>query len=361
MTKKNIVFCMTSDFAFDQRMRRVVDTLTKDNIGIVIHRSKKRFALSLPIKIIDLQTRQKKGILFYLIFNIKLFFKLWKINADIVYTVDTDTLLATGMYHWIKKKINIFDSHEYFTEVPELKNKHTKKKIWSMIEKAFVPKADLCLTVGPILAGIFSKNFAKTFYPIRNVPYEIKKINSIQKEKLIIYQGAINEGRGLHCAIDAMSYLDGFKLLIIGDGDIKNELKLYLKDKPYRFQVEMKDAMLPADLEVWTSKAMFGLNLIENTSLNYYYSLANKFFDYLQSGVPSVNMRFPEYENILNEKPFGLMINELNAILLAETILTNSNELSYKQLIDNCQKYKAEFTWEEEEQKLLSHFHSLIH
>lgn len=360
MTKKTIVFCMTSDFAFDQRMQRITATLTKENIGVVINRSKKTSALSTALKLIDIPIRFKNGFLFYLFFNIKLFKKLWNINADIVYTVDTDTLLATGIYQWLRGKTMIFDSHEYFTEVPELKGKIFKKKMWSMIEKAFVPKSDLCITVGPCLAKIFTEKFNIPFYSIRNVPNVVTLSNVIKKEKLIIYQGAINEGRGLHCAIDAMAFLDEFKLVIIGDGDIKMELKSYLASKSFSNNVEFKEAMLPEELKLWTSKAMFGLNLIENSSLSYYYSLANKFFDYLQAEVPSINMKFPEYEDILNEKPFGLMINGLNAKELADAIIANTNDKNYTQLVENCRKYKPDFTWKEEEQKLLSHFNSLI-
>lgn len=360
MTKKTIVFCMTSDFAFDQRMQRIATTLTKDHIGVVMHRNKKTSYLSTPFKLIDIQGRFKKGFLFYLLFNIKLFKKLWSINADIIYTVDTDTLLATGIYQWLSGKTMIFDSHEYFTEVPELKGKFFKKKMWSLIEKAFVPKANLCITVGPCLAKIFTEKFKIPFYAIRNVSNGVTLNNTNKREKLIIYQGAINEGRGLHCAIDAMAFLDEFKLIIIGDGDIKMELKTYLENKSYHNNVEIKEAMLPEELKLWTSKAMFGLNLIENSSLSYYYSLANKFFDYLQAEVPSINMKFPEYQNILNEKPFGLMINELNAKELAETIITNASEKNYTQLVENCRKNKSDFTWEQEEQKLLSHFNSLI-
>lgn len=358
--RRIIAYCMTSDFAFDQRMQRISSSLSKENISIVIHRSKYLKELNTSTKLIDLQTRFKNGVLFYMFFNLKLLRKLWLINPDIVYSVDTDTLLATGIYKLFKRKITIYDSHEYFTEVPELTGKTFKKKLWTWVENTFVPKMDLCITVGDSLATIFTKNLNKSFITIRNIPLFINASNESKKENLLIYQGAINEGRGLHCAIDVMEYLEDYKLILVGDGDIKNELKHYVNKKYFNDRIEIRDVMLPQDLKHLTSTAIFGLNLIENTSLSYYYSLANKFFDYLQAEVPSINMKFPEYENILKEKPFGLMINELDPKELANAIINNSDQLTYNSLVANCKKYKSEFTWEKEEQKLLSHFNSLV-
>ena len=39
--------------------------------------------------------------------------------------------------------------------------------------------------------------------------------------KTIIYQGGMNPGRGLELAIEMMSYLDDFKLKIIGKDELK--------------------------------------------------------------------------------------------------------------------------------------------
>lgn len=354
-----IVFCMTSDFAFDQRMQRVVSTLSIEAMPIIIHRKKNNSPTLPNFRQISVATFFKKGILFYIEFNAKLFFLLLRLKGNYVYLADTDTLAAGGMASYIISGKFILDQHELFTEVPELAKSPIKKKCWALVEHLFTKRMQLCLTVGEILAKIYSKKHQTTFHTIKNVPNALPPLYQENQEKLVIYQGAVNQGRGLHCAIDAMEFLPEFHLLIIGNGDITQELKLIAAKKSYHHRIVFKPAVLPQELQIYTKKAMFGLNLIEKNSLSYYYSLANKFFDYLQAEIPSINMKFPEYENILNKQPFGIMINQLDPKELAQAITNNSEKDKYLEIKQLCKQIKAEYTWEKEGEKLLSLFRSL--
>ena len=51
---------------------------------------------------------------------------------------------------------------------------------------------------------------------------------------MIIYQGALNMGRGLEKLIDAMSYLEDAELVIAGQGDMEEDLKLRVKKRIWK-------------------------------------------------------------------------------------------------------------------------------
>jgi len=68
---------------------------------------------------------------------------------------------------------------------------------------------------------------------------------------------------------------------------------------------EMKNII--SDQQAW-----LGINLLDGTSKNYQYSLANKFFDYMHAEVPSINMAFPTYKRYIDADKVGLVLDRLD-------------------------------------------------
>ena len=66
-------------------------------------------------------------------------------------------------------------------------------------------------------------------FPILNTGRSLIKEKK-SKEFLIVYQGVLNVDRGLEEAIDAMEFIEDAQLLIVGGGDIENELKEQIDD-----------------------------------------------------------------------------------------------------------------------------------
>ncbi|MBK7221131.1 MAG: glycosyltransferase [Saprospiraceae bacterium] len=360
MTKKKIIICMTSDWKYDQRMQRIFSALQVDYQCKILHRPKKPKLVNEKLAIEDIRCYFKKGALFYAEFNFRLFVLLMKERADLYYAVDADTLAGVGLAAKLKRIQYVFDSHEWFTEVPELEQKNGVKKIWSAIESWAIPGASLCLTVNESLANLFQLKWQKPFHAILNVPVHSVELPSLEPVFVIIYQGAVNKGRGLECAIDAMQYLENYTLQIAGDGDLKEELENYIGSLPWKDRIRFLGKLTPDELKSQTKKARYGLNLLDGKSKNYYYSLANKFFDYWQAGIPSINMDFPEYRRFNDKYNVGLIISELNSKNLANLINYYDHSEEYAVLRANCLKHRSAFTWEKEAEKLLTLFRSLF-
>ncbi len=338
---------MTSDFNFDQRLQRTKEVL--QNYGQVTIFNRGGSSSESEVKTIDVKTTFKKGILFYLEYNFRILFHLLKNKYQIVYSADMDTMIGVGMASYFKKFLCIYDSHEIFSEVPELEGKTTKKFIWLQFENIFVKRADICLTVNESLARIFESQHNKTFHVIRNVPF---KINALSKKnnrgQIILYQGAINEGRGIEQAIKAMKYLPEYKLYIYGGGDKVNTMEELIINEGLSNNVEMKGKVVPKLLTEVTQGALIGLNLLEVKSKNYYFSMANKFYDYIQAGIPSLNMDFPEYTYALSKYHVGECINSLDPKLIADKIKQMASKIEEGLYESEIAKAKEVYNWENE-------------
>lgn len=341
---------------FDQRLQRISTSLANANFDVLlIGRELKKSP-----KLKDTKFSQKrfncffnKGILFYLEFNIRIALFLFFNKTNIVVANDLDTVL--GVYFGTKflKVEKIFDAHEYFVEVPELKGREFKKNLWKKIEKRYIPLFHKHYTVNNSLANIFKENLNIEFEVIRNVPNELKlKTKYKKREKYILYQGALNKGRGLKEMIIAMQNIN-LKLKIAGAGDIETDLKKLVKKLNIENKVEFLGKLEPSELQKVTQTAFIGLNLLENISLNYYYSLANKFFDYIQAEIPQVCMNFPEYKTLNKENEVAVLVKNLEKQSLVNAIKTIEDETFYKKLQMNCKKAKKIYNWQNEENVLL--------
>jgi glycosyltransferase involved in cell wall biosynthesis len=361
---KKIIFTVTNDLNHDQRMIRICTALAAHYevylVGRVLPHSK-------PIvNQLFTQYRLKiwfqKGKLFYAEYNIRLFFFLLKNRFDMVCGIDLDTILPCYLVSKLKHKVCIYDAHEYFTEVPELIGRPFTKHAWEKIADFVLPKIKYCYTVGSCLADLFEKRYGVPYAVIQNVP--LQQTIHYQPDlnnKIILYQGALNAGRGLESAIEAMQQIEGATLWLAGEGDLSQLLRQQVDNQGLTHKVKFLGFIAPKDLPQLTAQATIGLNLLDNKSLSYYYSLANKFFDYMQHGVPQITMRFPEYEKICLKHPVAELIDELsvNAIVHALQHLSNDADY-YNQLKTNALKAAKIFNWENESKKLIQFYQQKV-
>lgn len=354
---KRIIFTVTNDLSYDQRMARICRTLAGAGYEVELVGRRRRSSVPLAKKEYK-QTRLScffsKGKLFYLEYNLRLFFFLLFRPCDIISAIDLDTLFPCTMVAKIRSRKLVFDAHEYFTEVPEVTQRPLVKKLWSLVGKWCVPHVHAAYTVSESLAEIFAQLYGKPFELIRNVPEATAATgtNAIH-ERVILYQGDLNEGRGLEQMIEAMQQVDAV-FRIAGDGLLRMQLEQLAKEKNVQDRVRFLGYISPDELKAITQQAMIGLNVLEPKGLSYYYSLANKFFDYIQAGIPQVCAPFPEYEKINAQYPVALLC-DCETAALANTVNNLLNDaVLYEKLRAATVKAKVVFCWETESQKLIN-------
>ena len=236
---KRIIASVTNDLVADNRLHKVCNTLT--DMGFDVLLVGRRYHVSQQIAPRRYHIRRmhllfRKGPLFYAEYNLRLMILLLFTKCDMFLANDLDTLTANIVAGKLMGKPVVYDSHEYFTEVPELIHRPRVQKIWLWLEKRLVPKVSAAYTVCQSIADIYSNQYSIPFRVVRNVPQVMQypdvaaTPNNTDFRPAIIYQGALNLGRGLEYAIRAMQYLPEARLLIAGSGDKEKELQKLAKD-----------------------------------------------------------------------------------------------------------------------------------
>lgn len=364
-TKKIAIVSVINDLVTDNRVNKTCLTLLDCGYEVVL--IGRRLPTSLPapqwpFTTIRMRLLFLKGPLFYFFFNLRLFFKLLFKKANLLYANDLDTLLPNYLVSKLRRIPLIYDSHELFCEVPELLNAPFKQKIWLKLEKRIVPKLKACITVNESIANIFEKKYNVKFNVVRNIsnvvenfkPKPKAELQLPENKKIILLQGAgINIDRGAEELVEAMQFVKGAVLVIIGSGDVWHILQQKVKEGSLKSKVMLIDKLPKAELMHYTYNADLGLSIDKNTNLNYYYSLPNKIFDYIQAGVPILASRLPEIETIINKFNVGSFIEDHQPKTIAEKI--NSMFDDPKKMAEyklNTLLATVEMSWAKEKEKL---------
>ncbi len=354
---KTIAFTVINDLNFDQRMVRICTSLQKAGYNCVL--VGRKLPNSQPL--IERTYRQKRlnclfdtGKIFYIEYNLRLLFYLLWLKMDAICSIDVDTVLPGLIISKIRGKKHIFDAHEIFTHVPEVVSRPQVQKVWEWVQKKAFQKTGMAYTVGPALANYFKEQYGRKVEVVRNMPLTAKKMPyTPDADRFILYQGALNKGRGLEALIEAMCEIP-CKLVIAGGGDIEVELhnlvdSLNLKDK-----VKFLGFVLPDELPKLTTRAYIGINVSENAGLSYYLSLNNKFFDYIQAGLPSLINDFPEYVILNDEYKVGVITESVVSNIVQNANLILQDENLHTRLNENCLRTAQELNWEKEELHLVA-------
>ena len=358
---KKVSLSVINDLVTDNRVHKVAVSLKKMGFEPVL--IGRLLPESHPVER-DYQTHRmklllRKGAMFYLEYNLRLFLYLLKSEIDVFVANDLDTLPANYLASRIKHKPLIYDSHEYFTEVPELIGRPVVKAIWSGLEKLLVPKVDAAYTVCNSIAEVYQNLYKIDFKVVRNLPVcsmlqEPKHQEKVPDQpKVILYQGALNLGRGVGAAIRSMAYLEGVELWLAGDGDLAIQLKELVVEMGLESKVKFLGRLPLHQLSEITQQADLGISLEEDLGLNYRFALPNKLFDYIQAGVPVLVSNLPEMMQIVEHYQIGAIAEthqrKVLAELMRDALFDEEKRRVWKQ---NLQKAAKELCWENEEKVL---------
>jgi glycosyltransferase involved in cell wall biosynthesis len=227
------------------------------------------------------------------------------------------------------------------------------------VARVCLPAYRHAYTVGPALAEIFEEKYGVQFEVVRNVPASSQR-SPVPPPHLphsgvgLLYQGALNAGRGIETLLEAMQTLDNVQLWLAGEGDLSEELRRQADALGVAHKVTFLGYVKPDNLKALTAQAWLGLNLLENRGLSYYYSLANKFFDCVQAEVPVLTMNFPEYRALNAEHEVAVLLDRLTPETMVSAVRYVSDHPEvYHRLKENTATARRDWNWEREERMLL--------
>jgi glycosyltransferase involved in cell wall biosynthesis len=320
---------------------------------------------SLPFK--QQQFKQKrwfcffqKGKLFYIEYNIRLFFYLLFASTDVYCAIDLDTILPNYWASMLRGKKRVYDAHELFCEMDEITSRPTIYKVWKAIERYCVPKFKDGYTIGECYAEEFEKMYHVQYEIVRNATVLQPLTLQENQDKYILYQGAVNEGRCFETLIPAMKDVNGI-LIVCGEGNFYNQAIQLVKEYKLEDKILFKGYIEPSLLKEYTRKAYVGITLFTNQGKSNYLSMANRFFDYMHYGVPQVCVNYPEYNKVNSIFEIAVLVDRLDSDSIARSI--NSlleSEALHRRLQQNCLTAREHYCWQEEEKKLIAFYKKLL-
>lgn len=369
MKKKRAIISVINDLVTDQRIDRTASVLADLGFEVLMVGRQKTDSPRMPHR--DYETFRmrllwEKGPLFYAEYTIRLFFLLLSRPANLLVSNDLDTLLPNYLVHKLKRIPIVYDSHEYFTETPELVNRPKVQRVWKWIEKTIVPRLKNCITVNASIAGLFEQEYHVPFRVVRNIPKRQKisdiptreSLNLPSDQKIILMQGSgINIQRGAEEAVEAMQYLDDVLLLIVGGGDVLPVLKNMVTKLNLQQKVKFVPRQTPENLVAYTASAVIGLSIDKDTNINYRFSLPNKLFDYIYAGIPVLATPLVEVKKIIQAYQIGEFVDNHDPKHIAATINAMlQDETRLRMYSQNTLKAAAELNWENEKKTLIEIF-----
>lgn len=366
MKARKIIVSVTNDLYTDQRVHKVCSFLYDNGYEVVLVGRKLKNSQAItdrPYATKRFKLFFNKGALFYANYNLRLFLFLLFTSYKDLLSNDLDSLLANYCAHILKRRGELYyDTHELFTEVPELTARPKVQKVWLKIEEWIFPKLKHIYTVNHSIANIYSKKYNKKVHVVRNVsklwkPQQIKskaELNLPENKFIIILQGSgINVDRGAEEAVMAMKEIDNALFLIVGSGDVLPQLKEMVKEHKLEKKVNFVGRVPYDQMMNYTFHSDLGLSLDKDTNPNYKYSLPNKIFDYIHTGTPVISSNLIELKRVIEKHDVGRIIPEHSAKGVAECIQSVLNHPTVlNQLKANCKIAAQIENWEQESKVL---------
>ena len=178
--------------------------------------------------------------------------------------------------------------------------------------------------------------------------------------RYVLYQGAVNIGRCFETLIPAMQQVDA-RLIICGDGNFMEKARELVRQHGLEEKIAFRGSIRPEELKAVTRQAWCGITLFDRRGLSNYYSLANRFFDYMHAGIPQLAMNYPAYREINNCYPIAVLINEPGIQEVADALnelLTNRD--LYQSLSEGCKQARLRYNWQEEEKILIRLYQQVL-
>lgn len=322
------IVSVTNDLATDNRVHRTCMVLVELGYDVLLvgRRRPNSPPVARPYRTKRMRLLFNTGPLFYAEFNLRLFLLLLFTKARFWVANDLDTLPANFL---AKGRRVVYDTHEFYTEVPELAARPFVRRIWLAIERWILPKLPAVITVNQSIADAYHARYGNRLHVVRNIPMKQdpgplptrEALGLPTDQHILILQGAgINIQRGGEEAVLAMKDLPGCLLLIIGSGDAWPVLEALVAQHGLQDRVRMLGRMPYDRMMGFTRTADLGLTLDKDTNLNYRFSLPNKLFDYLNAGIPVLATDLPEVAGIVRRYGAGMVIASPEPALIAQAV-----------------------------------------
>lgn len=274
--------------------------LREEQVGsdITIRRIRLRsrnWGRSLPIQVLK-----------YLEFLLRVLVLAFRLKIDVISCHALALLPLGALVKMLTRARLVYDAHELETERAGLQG--LRKRLSKIIERGLIGYCDYTFVVSECICDDYRDRYGITrISTVMNCPPHQDKppksrllrdaFNIAEADTIFLYQGLLDEGRGLPLLINAFRALQGrpeaahVHLVIMGYGPMQDSIVKAAKDITH---VHLQSSVPPQQVLRYTASADIGVSLIEPICLSYAYSLPNKLFEYLVCGLHVLSADLPE-------------------------------------------------------------------
>ncbi len=250
-------------------------------------------------------------------------------NAEVWHCHDLNTL-AVGVRCKQKRPGTrlVYDSHELATERSRMT--HWQRFRATVAERRGLRHVDAAIWTTRSRAQHVVDRYHIPFPTLlRNVPEIIEveagwdlheKLAIPQDQRILIYQGSIQEFRGIEESIEAATLLQNCVLVVVGYGYHRPALEEMVRTWGLTDKVKFFGPIPNDELLFYTASADVGMCVIRGNSLSYRWSLPNKLFEYMMAGIPVVASDYEEMGRVVKETGVGTVCNPDDPESIAEAV-----------------------------------------
>jgi len=300
--------------------------------------------------------------------HMALLWQMVRYRANLVHAHDVNTLPTAWLAARLSRARLVYDAHEISTS---REGYSSFRRLVGVVEKQLMPKVDGSITTTDARAKYFARAYGvarPTVLQNRPRLTQCDTSNRIKEElglkapwPIILYQGGLQQGRGLEKLIRTAVDVPNAYFVFIGGGRLALDLAELRDELGLQERVHFIPTVPLSQLPSYTASADIGVQPIENTCLNHYTTDSNKLFEYLIAGLPVVATDFPEIRRIVRSNNVGLLVPANNPLLLAEALLQLVTNLKLRsEFAANARSTAVTLNWEEQESRLIDLYDTIL-
>lgn len=266
---------------------------------------------------------------------------------------------------YLKRSHLIYDTHELETEGPHLRG--MRKRVAKILERVLIKCVDETIVVNGSIADWYQREYKlETAWVVQNVPNRqtnvpvktdlLRRKFDLEPDAIVyLHHGILGPARGIELLLDVFADTRPENhLVVMGFGPLQETVEEFARRYP---NIHFHEAVKPDELDEVISGADVGIFIVPNICLSYYLALSNKFFEYLNCGLPVLISDFPEFHKIISAYDCGWLVapDEKEVSVLIDGI--SANEIAEKR--EKANSARLNFGWELEELNLIRVYEKL--
>jgi glycosyltransferase involved in cell wall biosynthesis len=319
----------------------------------------------------SLHGRGTTQLFFYAAVYLKLLWRAWKTQFDIVHCHDLDTLPLGFILGRLKRKPVVYDAHESFPDMLDGNIHPLVKRALVFAETFLIRRVDLLITVGEKLRRHFEANGARHSVVIGNwkrlEEYALPEEENIERRRtlgipdnalVLVCITQLFKDRKIDELLQAVETEQDVHLIIGGKGALTEVVRAAAGRNP---RIHYIDFVPAQSIAAWTCAADAVYYGFDPQNPNARFSAPNKLFEALTAGKPIISGNFGEIADVIGTASCGIILRDYTCEDIRDAIRTLRVASVRQSMAQNARRFAREVVnWKNGERILYREYSALL-